>query len=223
MLFLNILKNDNKYSFKANIKSTFYYVLYAFLSIIIFNVLLSILLNFFDTSLISYNSYNIIRESSNMHKPFEKLIFYTLIFAPIIEEIIFRLHLKFNNKNFLISLSVLIIAIIKAYNVSLILFYIFFIYAVVLIVIWFLSRILKSNNIMFKINIILSILFFGLSHISHIKIYNLQFWPVYLHYFIPLFIFGYYLSKIRLKLNIFYSVLAHFVFNLIPIVIMILN
>lgn len=211
-LIKNFIKS-RKYTLIDKSKCTFTYVLKAYLLIFIFIVVSQLIFFFLD---IEYNLKSAIEYNNKHSHSKSNLLFKTLIFAPIIEEIIFRLHLKPKNQYFTISILVLFLAIVKSYLENSLLFYILLIYVTLLVTIWILIEKFKTANSLFKISFIFSVLFFGLSHISYIKLFDLHYWPIYLMYFVPMFIIGYYLSIIRIKLNMFHSIFAHFIFNLLP-------
>ena len=205
-------QNKKKYTLIEKLKCTFFYIIKSYLFIFLFLILLELIFFLLD---IDNDFKNVIKNKKPLPSDY-KLLFNTLLLAPLVEEIIFRLHLKFKDQYFFISIVALIFIIIRFHFLDSILSGILSIYVIILLIIWFLSKKSIFTQKIFEINYILSILFFGLSHIINLKVIDLSLWQVNLFYFVPILIVGYFLSKIRFHLNIVYSIFAHFIFNITP-------
>jgi len=147
---------------------------------------------------------------------FQEKIFYGILFAPIVEEILFRLILRFNKKNLLIfitsSFALFIIFLIKKELVKILVFSSLTI-AFSLCTIYFKTCkdfLIKYFHIWFYITAGL----FGVLHIYNymgINISNLFLSPLFA---IPQFILGILLGFIRINNGFFYAVLFHLLMNL---------
>ncbi len=197
---------------------------YAYFSIFLIKFLFEILDIFFKkNNFYTFKEFQIsndyLVQESNL-----KILFSSIIFAPIIEEVFFRLHLNLKNNNIIISIFCIFIFTLLKYKIHTIEFILFFVYGTYLIILLLFSKNkIISQNLIKKINFFTTIFFFGIFHFLHYKIFKNKFIFFYLINVMPMFIFGYYFSKIRLKFNIFWSILLHAMSNLIPCLIIILN
>ena len=172
---------------------------------------LNFILTVITTYLFTLNPYNgnICKENS----------FIGLIFlAPIIEELIFRLPLYRSKLNYFISIVSCVVFFSKFFRIiSIDLFY-FLIFLI--FILYVLIRYLKSEKQKYNFNhkyksIIFSFLF-GLFHLLNFdKKYVLTFNLAILFYILHKSIIGYFLSNIRIKYNVFISILFHLIMNLI--------
>jgi hypothetical protein len=178
--------------------------------------------DYFVVNILNYESViNLV--SSSTKEIGKENIFKIVIIVPIIEEILFRLILKptrlyvgifslffsfyllnrnFTNANFMeltfyLKLSIAIIISMLIYLKSDL--YVSFI---------------KKH---IKYFIIISIIIFGLAHISNIKPLHFQLFLFYPIFVIPQMIIGYFITNIRLKLGFLWGILLHCFVNLINI------
>jgi membrane protease YdiL (CAAX protease family) len=146
----------------------------------------------------------------------QEKIFYGIIFAPVVEEILFRLILRFNKKNLVIlivSTFTLLILFIFKKDLIKILVYSFLTIGISFCMIYFKpckNFLTKYFNICFYVIAGL----FGILHIYNylgINISNLFLSPLFA---IPQFILGLILGYIRINNGFFYAVLFHLLMNL---------
>lgn len=146
----------------------------------------------------------------------------TLLLAPVFEELAFRQPLKDFQSNYLISTMAIIVLIGLSFfnrtSVGLLLLLLGIFYSIN-------RHLLLSGHIQTdlssKVIYILSMLFFVLAHFVSIETFDLSFWPVYVVYGTHMAVCAYYLSKIRLQKDIYYSMFLHFLYNLVPILVLV--
>lgn len=147
------------------------------------------------------------------------------IIVPLIEEIIFRLHLKPKLINMQISLSLIIIYVINGSILNINIYSsVFWISIVTTISVLYLVRInygsiLKLYNTKIKTITIFSIFLFGLIHLVNIKHLHYEISPLYFFFIFPQIIMGYFISNLRLKLGFFWGYGLHVMINTISIII----
>lgn len=198
------------------LKRTFLYMLYSILTILAFGILYNLTLMFFGYSFFPFEYNNILEDVLKTFDSEVELAFNILLFAPLTEEFIFRNHLKSLNENIPKSAFILLCLVMQFFTVSSVLFYTLCVYGLLILTLYFVLSTghAKTTN-MIKINIISSIVFFAFAHMANIEVFDIQFWPIYLHYLFHFLVIGYCLSIIRINLGIFYSVFSHFIFNMI--------
>lgn len=217
---INIINKKQGLNFINKIKFVLVSLLYAYVGVI----LLKLILEFIS----SYLNFNIHIEKSNNKRDLVKFFISIILIAPIVEELIFRLHLIFKKKYFILSLlilvSILISEIIKDKFSNLNIFF-YLSYISYLLVIYFIRKNKKFVDALYyeKFNILINCLFFALFHITNYKAINFDNIYIYIINVIPMFIFGFYFSKIRLKLNIYWAIFAHMISNSIPFIFFILR
>lgn len=165
--------------------------------------------------------FSIVKSNTNLLKSFEKynlllLALKTLIIAPVIEEFIFREPLKKSKIGnnilfFVFCYSMLIIIIKPSLN-----FYFLNFYAVVLLLF---NNFVQKKKKYILFSLIFTSIVFSAFHINNVEtIDNVNNWHLYIYKVFPFIILGYGLGKIRLKLNVIWSIIGHSFFNLIPFV-----
>ncbi len=165
--------------------------------------------------------FSIIKSIGKREKPSEwNSIFWfglrSLIIAPIIEELIFRKPLKFSKRNSIILLLILLFSIITLIIKPNLNFFFLGAYALIMLSFYyFLKRKKKTLN---YITLIFSSFVFGFFHLSNIELPGTNQWYLIVYKIFPLIVLGFGLGFIRLKLNTFWSVIGHTLFNLIPFI-----
>ena len=147
----------------------------------------------------------------------EFIIINAIIFGPLKEENLFRLFLVFSKRNFVLFLITILIALIgfvdKNYRIyldSLLLIITFFLY----------SKLDKDEYVILnKLKVGLIIFFSFLFWVFHILIFEKQ-GVNELIIISPIFLMGFVLSYIRLKTNLYVSLITHSVFNLLAIIVL---
>ena len=147
----------------------------------------------------------------------EFIIINAIIFGPLKEENLFRLFLVFSKRNFVLFLITILIALIgfvdKNYRIyldSLLLIITFFLY----------SKLDKDEYVISnKLKVGLIIFFSFLFWVFHILIFEKQ-GVNELIITSPIFLMGFVLSYIRLKTNLYVSLITHSVFNLLAIIVL---
>jgi len=137
----------------------------------------------------------------------------TVIIAPTMEELIFRIGITKRKLNFYILLLATLIYLTLAFLKSKYIFSLAI--AIYPVSQYLLYRFFGNDKNYFSISIIFSAIYFGLIHIfnfNHDLMKNLFSYAVMI---LPLMVFGYTFGKIRLKLGIGYAILAHMILNFI--------
>lgn len=218
----NYSKQKKEYTFFQKIKYVLFCFIYAYCLIIGLRLLfeiMDVILNFFGFALIGdfqINNYKL-KEKTDL-----KLIFELLIFAPVVEEIIFRLPLSLKSNHFIIALFLTLgltmnYFLKSVFNLE---FYFLSFYGLYLLTIYTFKSKIKN---LFKINFLISTLLFGLFHILNYKTFESNSIGFYFLNVMPMIVFGYYFAKTRLKFNVFWSVLLHTISNIIPYLVIISN
>lgn len=139
------------------------------------------------------------------------------IIAPVLEEIVFRGNLNYNNFYHYFALTVSFIFLILSHYMT------NFINAEFLLtyslISFGLSKLIKNYKFYIKFILVFSSLSFGLLHIKNINTVEILNSFSYIVYILPLIIFGYFLALIRLKHGLKLSILAHSLKNSIAILI----
>jgi len=147
---------------------------------------------------------------------FQEKIFYGILFAPFVEELLFRLILRINKKNLIIlniSVLVLLIFFIIKREPTRIVFYSLLTICLSICLIYIKqckSLFIKYFNIIFYIIAGL----FGLLHIYNYLGINLSNFILTPLFAIPQFVLGLILGYIRVNNGFIYAVLFHFLMNL---------
>ncbi len=191
--------------------------------VIIFSFLISVIA--FKITNINFEPENINKvlftSPYSIHKNTVHFALSSLILSPVIEELMFRYHLKKFTKNFFISILTIFIVAIYSYSSASPLFFVLCVYGIILTSIYYgtlyLPQYIKKRLPSYIFT--LSIIFFVLGHLNNVKIFSLKFWPIYMLYLFYLTSVGFFLAKIRIKLNFYYTLLLHFLFNLFPYII----
>lgn len=152
--------------------------------------------------------------------PIKRVVLFTLVLSPVIEELSFRYHLKNFQSTFFLTITVVFCATIYFYYKSEILFYLLCSYGIILITTYYLIRYKfgKKKNLL-KILIVISNCAFITSHLENIKAFNFEYAPILTSYFIYLLVISVSLTLIRFKYGFFYAVFLHFLLNLVPFVV----
>ena len=146
----------------------------------------------------------------------------TLILAPLLEEISFRLPLKDFKRNFLLSFMALTLLIALSHFTEKKVGFILLILGVIYTLNWLLLLRKRINvNISRKAIYILSMVFFVLAHFGTIEVLHREYQPIYILFGAHMTICAYFLSKIRLNGNVYYSMLLHFLYNLVPVLVLV--
>ena len=141
-----------------------------------------------------------------------------LFIAPLIEELGFRLALKLNHLNLSISLGIQLVFIyifFDFYNLNLVQKLALMLCVILLLYVLINQKVIKFIQLRYNIFLFYNILFFGLIHAP-----NYQYLSYTDFFFIPIIIIsqifiGAYLSFIRLKNGLKYSIFLHLLHNLI--------
>lgn len=222
MINIKVLSNrEARAIFFEKIKFVLVSIFFAYLSVIFIRLTLELIASYFNLNLQ-------IDKLNTKKRPLLKIFISIILIAPIIEELIFRVHLKLKRKFFIISivlLSCLLISEVyktKSFNFNSI-FYIIYILYLFLVMFINIKYSIEDSVYLRKTNIIINCLFFALFHITNYKITNNNNVYLLIINVLPMFIFGYYFSIIRLKLNIYWAILAHMTANFLPFIILIIK
>lgn len=142
------------------------------------------------------------------------LIFGALIIAPLLEELIFRLWLRFERKQLVISLISFIIGYLYWYGFQLNNIEIpIYLSLLLLYGMTFFDRSIVKTELI----IIFTSIIFGLIHMSRLPNYaSLPFYIIIINT-VRQMIVGYFLAKVRIDKSIFYSISLHFLINLMAV------
>lgn len=177
--------------------------------LMIYNILLKIFPEYLQHTSEIKASFN----SKMSGKNLSFLFFSTVIIAPVMEELIFRIGITKRKRNFYIlllaTLIYLSLAIIQGKYVFSLAVSIFSISQ------YLLYRFFGNDKNYFSISIIFSAIYFGLIHIfnfNHDLMRNVFSYAVMI---LPLMVFGFAFGKTRVKLGVGYAILAHMILNFI--------
>ena len=172
--------------------------------ILIINISILVMVNLFE-NYFCLNKFHL-KYSETIQKSFLSFSVFAIIFAPLFEEILFRLPLKKNNYflgPFLIGVIYILIFNIPLIKISLSIYLIFL----------FLFRFLKLN--ISSILTFFSIIVFSLSHIENYSLIELKIannLEIVL-IFLPQLIVGVIITIFRLKYSFKYGLLYHMLYN----------
>jgi hypothetical protein len=183
-----------------------------------------------DYFIVNFLHYESIRElfSKSTKVVNKRNAFYIAIIGPFVEEILFRLALKFNKFNISVFIILLCYALlggkIESFNFTNILSYSKVILSVL---IGILCYNLINNNHIEKLKkhrkyiIWFSIIAFGLVHLMNISKVGRMYWQLsflYPFYVLPYMSMGYFMSNLRLKQGFIWGFLLHAIINSIVII-----
>ena len=153
--------------------------------------------------------------------------FTTCLYAPFIEELIFRLPLSTKITHICISMSIIFYIIIGGkfihfeYNE-----YITYFEILISIIFFLLLKKYFKKNILINFNkkyfkhfFYLSCIIFGIVHLSNNPNIKIMFLPIYLIYILPQIIMGFSFAYLRVHYGLFASFLMHFFINLLSFII----
>lgn len=199
-----LIRDDKEYTFYQKLKYTLFILLCVFISSVIFYLIFD-LLNLTDPERL---------KAIKKDRPSIDLImaFKTLIIAPIVEELIFREPLKKNKiMVYVLATYSLLFLGLKHNTIS----FAFSGYVLLLVVDLFYFK--ETTNALI-VKITFTTVLFGFLHISNLNYQGLGFLPYYLYQISPIIMLGFGLALIRLKFNVYWSMIGHFIFNLITII-----
>lgn len=134
-----------------------------------------------------------------------------LILAPILEEILFRFHLNLKLRNIVFSI---IATCVMFYDHIWLLSVLIFYFSILILLPRFRER---ANNLIF---VYLSAFFFGISHLAYKELlFSLEDILSYVYTFTPKFFSGLIYSYVFFKKGLYFSILLHFLWNLLPFII----
>ncbi len=221
-IFFNILDEnpvDNNIYLKT--KNLFLSLGLSYLCII-FSVAIIVGIDYFIVNFLHYES---IRElfSKSTKVINKRNAYYVAIIGPFVEEILFRLALKFNKFNISVFIILLCYALlggkIESFDFTNILSYF---KVILLVLIGVLCYNLINNNHIEKLKkhrkyiIWFSIIAFGLVHLINISIVGQMYWQLsffYPFYVLPYMSMGYFMSNLRLKQGFIWGFLLHAIIN----------
>lgn len=203
------------------------FVFFKFLGYYFLTLLLSVILIFFiDTFITKTLGYPSIMELfSKSKRMIDKKGIWLIIFViPLIEEILFRLFLRVNKFNIATTIILWILVIISKDKITDLDFKssVTYIHIVIVIAIGFLlyKYILTEAIIKYLTNkkyklFYLSILSFGLIHLTNINEFYWQLSLFYPFYVLPQIAMGYFIGRLRMEQGFFWGILFHSIINAI--------
>ncbi|WP_171047953.1 type II CAAX prenyl endopeptidase Rce1 family protein [Pedobacter xixiisoli] len=210
-------------SFNESLKDLFAVFLKAFLFLFL-NYLFVSLIDFIIVQSTHFSFQNAINDAQKGASNKNSVLFF-LLFAPIVEELIFRLPLKTSRINILTSFVfayLLFVFISKEeldiFNTATLMSSIAYFFIAFLIVYKLPIHLLQfQTEKSYRIYFYAMALIFGLLHIFNF----MDLVPTHLLFFAPIFVIhqmivGFFLAYLRLKRGILWSILLHFLFNLPP-------
>jgi hypothetical protein len=218
--FKNENQNEIENNLVINIKfllSSFWYMMFA---VVLSSMLILTPLDGFIKSVLKLPS--IAEAFEQVNKNQTKLTFFTVVLlGPFLEELVFRLFLDFKKINLAISLffiSFLVLGsrfnyealFLKSTLINAVLAFLF------TIIIYFVVLKKYEFSIKYKkVFTVLSILIFGLVHISNLSNINYKLILFYPFFVLPQLIMGYFIANIRLRSGFIWGFLLHALVNLI--------
>jgi membrane protease YdiL (CAAX protease family) len=180
-----------------------------FLIILLYSIFQNIFPNYLQSMSIISRSY-----ASKLNNPNLYLKFFTMVlYAPILEELVFRFGITFKKKYIFTMITAFMVFSISPIIqgnfifVSLICLYI-------LLQIFF-FRYLKNKKYYIYLSIVTSALFFAALHFNNFNHAVMDSFISYAIMLLPLVVLGFFFGKIRVKLGLFYAILGHMIVNLI--------
>jgi hypothetical protein len=178
-------------------------------------------MDFFIMKVLHYESMAKILDplkNSTVHYP----IYLVVLLGPFFEEILFRLGLVINKQNISVFLGVLVFELVggsistfSITNSTSIYFALIGLASMLLSFFYLPKKILIYLNSYRSYLISLSILFFGLLHISNASEFHWQLTLFYPFFVIPQIIMGYFITNLRIKYGFFWGLGLHIVINAI--------
>ena len=145
-----------------------------------------------------------------------------LLVAPFLEELAFRYPLKDFQKNFMPSMiAIFLLMVLSLFN-SAFVGYVLLVLAIVYSANWILlkyGRISRSHST--KLNYLLSMSCFVVAHFGILEVVRFEYWPIYVIYAVHMGIAAYFLSKVRLGKNVYFGMFLHFLYNLVPVIVLV--
>ena len=151
------------------------------------------------------------------------LIISTLLLAPILEELAFRHPLRDFQKNFYPSIvAILLLLVLSLINQKIV--------GVMLILLGLIyvanrellrrKRIRKTTSA--RTIYLVSMLFFVIAHFGTLEVLRQEYWPLYIIYGAHMTVSAFFLSRLRIERNTGHSMMLHFLYNLVPVLIILL-
>lgn len=227
-MIYDFLKNPNiefkqNRSFNHSLKDLFRVLLYSFLFLFI-NYLVVSSIDFIirlNTGFSFIGAINRVQQEASD----EKNILFFLLFAPVIEELIFRLPLKIKRLNIFISLTLAYYLFYLSHKnltslivtAELIKYFIFCLIIAVLVFKLYNRFFVSVSTRYYKIYFYVVTSIFGLLHVTNFIVLV----PENLVFLSPIFAFhqvivGFFLGYLRLKRGMWWCILLHFLLNLLP-------
>ena len=165
-------------------------------------ILYNLVLELYNTSKISKNSFLALFRKNFYYTNFNNTIFPHIIFYMLFEELAFRKSLIISVQNLIISLPLILYLGFKNFLDER--FYLFFysFYALLLIIIF--KKDYSSKWIQ-RINLVVYLVTLSVFHLSKFSTGKNDFFELFLNNLIPIFIIGMILAHIRLKFNSYWS------------------
>lgn len=201
----------------------FYYLVRTYVIILLFSVGFLLLLYLLGIDNKIEKMPEIIQLTDHREKVTLLFLFSTLFLAPLLEELIFRHPLKDFQTNFkstLLALAIMIILSLLSKNIVGILI-------LMLGVIYCLNWLLLEHSrihaaISSKAIYVMSFVFFVVAHFGRFEVLRSEYWPLYVLYGAHMAICAYFLADIRLRRDTSHGILLHFLYNLVPVLVLFL-
>lgn len=219
-MFFNIFSLPNcLYTFSDKIKyfilSFIFYFLLAVVSVFIINFI-----DFFVTESLNMDSISDLFSASRKKIDSNHNIFKIVIFAPFVEELLFRLPLIYRKRNLAIFTFITTFFILNGSIFSVNFNYFFtltlFVSLLLSVLIFYNFRYFHSFLVKYSRYIVMiSITLFGLIHVYNIEPLHLNLILFYPFYVLPQMIMGYFVSNLRIKFGFLWGFALHSFINLI--------
>ena len=197
-------------------------VFYVVGSIYVANISVHLLINLIDSLCVDVDlePYQNIKKETKNSWIYNLVLF--LIIGPVIEELVFRKPIK-NHSYYTVIPTILFVFSIVAYCFTYeFSFLLLLVYGIYLMALFFIYRSVLFSNRIVTINWIISSLIFGVLHLYNHNFHELNLDISGLLYVIealsPLIIAGFGFGYIRIKLDTYWSVIAHSIYNFLPFV-----
>lgn len=189
--------------------------LFLYFSLAIVSIIIIILVDKFVTEILHQASISKLfteaRKNIDDHQ-----LWKIILWVPLIEELLFRLPLKYSKWNFSAFIGVIIYLILKSFSPL-----DMFANIIIAIICTLIVRLILPYNTSIakvlenKTTIIISILLFGIIHIFNIDTINPHLFWLYPIYVLPQFFMGYFITNLRIKLGFIWGFSLHAFINLI--------
>jgi membrane protease YdiL (CAAX protease family) len=214
-----LYSKSEEYSTGVKLKWVFKTIGWVYLCVFLFILTLQIADIFLDS--INLNQYKDLSKDLS-HGIWWKNALAFLIVTPVIEELFFRLPILKHRYYLLIPIVLTLLSLCGFLITERYSFVILFIYSSYLFLLYFSHKSTSFSRNTVVLNVVVSSLIFGLLHLYNFKFEEVSLDSSGILYcirsFTPLIMAGFGFAFIRLKLSVYWSMIAHSIYNFLPFI-----